>query len=168
MPSFLSCSTSSSCSSFVICFILVLGWCLICFLSLPYFPTSFNTSWNSMDEMSPCYIACEMILTMLCNLPWASSLTASCFSCFVVNILNYLCVITVAREKSRLFLPNAIPTERLTIRANATMEIPPVIAVDAVRSESITFTCDCVESFNLFSQTFTNLNLIKQICVNFS
>ena len=51
LPSFLPCSSNSSCS-FDICFTLALAWFLISALSLQYFPTSFNTLRNSVDDVS--------------------------------------------------------------------------------------------------------------------
>ena len=91
---------------------------------------------HSVGEISPSCIACEMILAMLSNLLWASSLIASCFSCFTVKILKELCVMTVARERSRLVLLKAVPTGNVTPLANAAIEVPPVIAVDEIRAVS--------------------------------
>ena len=45
-----------------------LAWFLISALSLRYFSTSCSTLWNSVGEISPSCIACEMILVMLSNL----------------------------------------------------------------------------------------------------
>ena len=86
--------------------------------------------------MSPSCIACEMILVMLSNLLWASSLIASCFSCFTVKILEDFHVMAVARERSRLVPLKAIPTGNPTPLANAEIEIPPVITVDVIRPVS--------------------------------
>ena len=55
-----------------------------------------------MGEVSPSCIACEMILDMLFNLVWASSLIELCFSCFTVKILKDFHWIAVAGERSRL------------------------------------------------------------------
>ena len=88
LPFFLPCLSNSSRCSYVICLTLALIWFLISALSSWHFSTSCNTLWNSMDEMCPSCIACEMILAMLSNLLWASSLKASCFSCFTVRVLK--------------------------------------------------------------------------------
>ena len=80
--------------------------------------------------MSPSYIACEMILVMLSNLLWASSLITSYFSCFTVKILKDFRVMAVSRERSRLVQLKAIPTDNPTTLANAAIEIPLVITVD--------------------------------------
>ena len=74
-----------------------------------------------------------MILPMLSNLLWASSLTESCFSCFKMNILKDFCVMEVAREKSRLVPLKVIPTNNPTPLANAAIDILPVITVDVIR-----------------------------------
>ena len=73
---------------------------------------------------------------MLSNLLWASSLMASCFSCFTVKVLKDFRVMTIARERSRLVLLKATPTGRSTPLANAAIEIPPVIAVNVIRPVS--------------------------------
>ena len=86
--------------------------------------------------MSPSYIACEMILVMLSNLLWASSLIASCFSCFKVKILKDLRVMAVVRERSRLVPFKALPTDNPTPLVNAAIDIPPVITVDVIRPKS--------------------------------
>ena len=86
-----------------------------------------------MGEISPFCIASEMILDMLYNLLWTSSLIASCFSCFIVKILKDFRVITVARGRSKLIVLKAIPTRNPAPLANAVIEIPPVITVDVIR-----------------------------------
>ena len=73
---------------------------------------------------------------MLSNLLWASSLMASCFSCFTVKVLKDFRVMTIARERSRLVPLKATPTGRPTPLANAAIEIPPVIAVNVIRPVS--------------------------------
>ena len=80
-----------------------------------------------------------MILAMLSNLLWASSLIASCFSCFTVKILKDFRVMAVARERSRLVPLKAIPTGNPTPLANVAMlipPVPPVITVDVIRPVS--------------------------------
>ena len=136
LPSFLPCSSNSSPCSFVICFALALAWFLISVLSLRYFSIFCNTLWNLVDEISPFCIACEMISAMLSTLLWASSLVASCFSCFTVKVLKDLRVMTVARERSRLVPLKVMPTGRPIPLANAAIEIPPVMAVDIIRPVS--------------------------------
>ena len=84
--------------------------------------------------MFPFYIACETISAVLFNLLWASSLTASCFSSFIVSILKDFCVIIIAREKTRLVPLNAVPTGRPTLLANGEIETPPLITVDSIRA----------------------------------
>ena len=95
-----------------------------------------STLWNSVGEISPSCNSCEIILVMLSNLLWGSSLIAWCFPCFTVNILKYFCVMAVAREISRLVPLKAIPTGNRTPLANAAILIPPVITVDVVRPVS--------------------------------
>ena len=77
-----------------------------------------------------------MILAMLSNLPWASSLIASCFSYFTVKILKDFRVMAVARERNRLVHLKAIPTGNPTPLANVAIDIPPVITVDVIRPVS--------------------------------
>ena len=43
---------------------------------------------------------------------------------------------TVARERSRLVPPKAMPTGRPTPLTNAAIEVPPVITVDVIRPVS--------------------------------
>ena len=88
--------------------------------------------------MTPYCIASEMISATLPNLIWANILTASCFACFIVNTANYFCVIIVAREKSRLVPPNAIPIRNPASLPNAVIETPPVITVVVTWPVSIT------------------------------
>ena len=77
-----------------------------------------------------------MILVMLSNLLWASSLITSYFSCFTVKILKDFRVMAVSRERSRLVQLKAIPTDNPTTLTNAAIEIPPVITVDVIRPVS--------------------------------
>ena len=79
-----------------------------------------------------------MILAMLSNLPWASSLIASCFSCFTVKILKVFHVMEVERERRRLVPLKAIPTGNPIPLTNAAIENPPVITVDQNMSQSQT------------------------------
>ena len=57
---------------------------------------------------------------------------ASCYSCFMINVLQAFCVVTVARERSRLVPLKAIPMGRTTPLANAVLEIVPVNNVDVI------------------------------------
>ena len=86
--------------------------------------------------MSPSCIACEMILAMLSNLLWTSSLITSCFFCFEVKVLKDFRVLGVARERSRLVPLKVIPTGNPTPLTNAVIDIPPVITVDVIRPAS--------------------------------
>ena len=83
--------------------------------------------------MSESYIACGITLPMLFNLISASSLIASCYSCFMITILKDFCVTAVARKKTRLILFNTIPARRPTPIANKVIEVPPVITFDVIR-----------------------------------
>ena len=83
--------------------------------------------------MSPSCIACEMMLAMLSNLLWASSLIKLCFSCFTVRVLEVFRVMGVPREEARLVMPKAMPTGNPAPLANAAVEIPPVITADVIR-----------------------------------
>ena len=78
-----------------------------------------------------------MILAMLSNLLWASSLIESCFSCFTVKVLKDFRVMAVARERSSLVPLMAIPTGRPTPLANAAIDVPPVITADAIKPVSM-------------------------------
>ena len=89
-----------------------------------------------MDEMSPSCIGSEMILAMLSNLLWATSLMESCFSCFTVKVLKDFSVMTAARERSRLLPLKTMLRGRPTPLANAGMEIPPVVTVDVIKPVS--------------------------------
>ena len=82
-------------------------------------------------------IACEMILDMLSNLTWESSLMESCFSWATIGALKYFCVAGVIKEKGRLTLPKAILTGCPRPLANAAMHIPPVSTVDVSRFVSL-------------------------------
>ena len=120
-----------------------------------------------MDEISPSCIACEMILAILSNLLWASSLMASCFSCCTVKVLKYFRVMTVARERSRAVPLKTMATGQPTPLANAAVEIPPVITVDVIRPVS-TMPVIVLNHLNFFGNPFTDFNFIKKICLNFS
>ena len=122
-PSFLPCSSIFSRCSLMIFFTLAMAWLLISAFSLRYFSFCRNILCN------PSCIAREMILAMLSNLPWASSLMESCFS----RALRYFHVAGVITEKSRLVPPKAIPTGSATPLASAAMDIPPVSTVDVIR-----------------------------------
>ena len=78
-----------------------------------------------------------MILAMLSNLLWASSLIESCFSCFTVKVLKDFRVMAVARERSSLVPLMAIPTGRPTPLANAAIDVPPVITADVIKPVSM-------------------------------
>ena len=56
----------------------------------------------------------------------------SCFSCFTVKFLEDFCLMTVARERSRLAPLKAMPRGRPTPLANAAIEVPPVITADVI------------------------------------
>ena len=98
-PSFLHCSRIFSRCSFIIFFSLAMAWLLISVLSLRYFSFSYNVMWNSVGEIYPSCVACKMILAMLSNLPWASSLMESCFSRATIEALRYCRVTGVIRKK---------------------------------------------------------------------
>ena len=86
--------------------------------------------------MPPSCIACEIILAMLSNLLWASSLIAWRFSCFKVKILKDYRVMAVVKERIRLVPLKAIPTGNLTPLANPAIDVAPVITVDVIRPVS--------------------------------
>ena len=98
-PSFLPCSSIFSRCSFMIFFSLAMAWLLISTLILRYFSFCHNILWNSVGQISPSCIACEMILAMLSNLLWASSLVELCFPWAEIEVLRYLHVAGVIREK---------------------------------------------------------------------
>ena len=99
-----------------------------------------------MGEISPSCIAREVILAILSNLPWASSLMESCFSRTTIEALRYFCAAGVIKEKSRLTPPKAIPTGSPTPLASAAMDIPPVSTVDVIRivSAMLNTVMDCL------------------------
>ena len=119
-----------------------------------------------MDEIYPSCIACEMILAMMSNLLWATSLMALCFSCFTVKVLKYFHVMAVERERSRIVPLKAMPTDRLTLLANAAIEFPPVTTADVIRPVP-TMPVIVLNRLIFFGNLFTNFNLIKLICLNF-
>ena len=98
-PSFVRCSSIFSRCSFTIFFSLALAWLLISALSLQFFSFSCNILWNSVGEISTPCIGCEMILAMLSNLPWASTLMESCLSRATIEALRHFRVAGVIREK---------------------------------------------------------------------
>ena len=73
---------------------------------------------------------------------------------------------TVARERSRLVSLWAMPTGRPTPMTNVAIEIPPVITVHVIRPMS-TMPVIVLNRFIFFGNPFTNVNFIKQICLNF-
>ena len=172
-PSFLPCSSDSSRCSFVISFTLALAWFLISAFSLWYFSTSCSTLWNSLEEMSPSCITCQIILVILSNLLRASSLMAPCFfSLYREDFKRLSCnfhVIAVARERSRLVPLKAISTGNQTPLANAAILIPAVITVDVIRPVS-TMPVIKLNRFIFFYNLFTNLIVrkFKKICLNFT
>lgn len=107
------------------------------------------------SDVSILPLSCEMISTLLSNLLGASSLTESCFYCFTVNILKYICVRAAARKKSRLVPFNAVPTSRPTPITNAAIETPPVMTVDVMRpvSTMLVVASNCFTFFARSSQT---------------
>ena len=114
-----------------------MAWSLISAFSLRHFFSSYNILWNSVGEISPSSITCEMILTMLSNLPWTSSLMELRFSRATIEAVRYFCVVGVIREKSRLTLPKAVPTGSPTSFASAAMDILAVSTVDIIRLVSV-------------------------------
>ena len=122
-----------------------------------------------MDEIFPSCIAFEMILAMLSNLLWASSLMESCFSCFTVKVLEDFRVMAIVRGKSRLVPLKAMPTGRPTPLANAAIKIPIVITVDVIRPVS-TMPLIVLNSFiflTILLRTSISSNKYALISVNF-
>ena len=120
--SFLFCPSIFSRCSFFIFFLLAMPWLLISALSLRHFSFSCNILWNSVGGIWPSCIVCEMILAMLSNLPWESSLMEWCFSWATIETLRYFRVAGAIKEKGRLTLPRAILTGSPTPLANAAMD----------------------------------------------
>ena len=60
----------------------------------------------------------------------------SFFSCFTVKVLEDFCMMTVAREKSRLASLKVPPTGKPTPLANAAIEITPVVTIEVIRPVS--------------------------------
>ena len=145
-PSFVPCSSIFSRCSFTIFFSLAMAWLLMSALSLQYFSFSCNILWNSVGEISPSSIACEMVLAMLSNLPWASTLMESCFSRATIEASRYFRMAGVTREKSRLALPKATPKGSPTPLASAAMDIPLVSTADVIRpvSAMLNIVMDCL------------------------
>ena len=161
LSSFIPCSSNSSCCSFSICFTLALVRFLISALSLQYFSTSCNTLWNSVGEMSPSCIACEMISVMLPNLLSASRLMALCLPCFTVWSLEIFRVGIVKRERTTSNPPKAAPTGRPTPLANAGIEVPSVIADDVIRPVS-TIPMILLNRFFFFALLPASLNFYQE------
>ena len=120
----------------MIFFSLAMAWLLISALSLRYFSFSCNTLWNSVGEISPSCIAYKMILAMLSNLPWESSLMESYFSRATIEAIRYFRVAGVIGEKSGRTLLKTIQTGSPTPFASAAMDIHPVRTVDVIRPMS--------------------------------
>ena len=99
-----------------------------------------------MGETYPSCTACEIIMAMLSNLPWAGSLMKSCFSQTTIEDLRYFRVAGIITEKSRLALSKAIPSGSPTPLASAAMDVPPVSTVDVIRSVSamLNIIMDCL------------------------
>ena len=152
-PSFLPCSSIFSHCSFMIFFSLAMAWLLISALSLRYFSFSCNTLWNSVGEISPSCIAYKMILAMLSNLPWESSLMESYFSRATIEAIRYFRVAGVIGEKSGRTLLKTIQTGSPTPFASAAMDIHPVRTVDVIRPVSLmlNIVIDCLIFLAFFS-----------------
>ena len=113
LVSFLFWPSNFSRCSFMVCLTLVLACFLTSALRLVYFSTSCTSLWNPIDAMSPSGISCEMILTMLPNLLWASSLTALCFFLLYGKYFKgFLCSCYNSSGKSGLVSLYTIPTGR--------------------------------------------------------
>ena len=166
LPSFLPCASNSSRCSLVICFTLSLVWLLISAINVRYFSTSCNTLRNSVEEMTPSCIACEMILAMLSNLLWVSSSMESFFYFLMVKVLKDFCVIAVARERSTLVPLKAMPTGNPTSPANAAIEIPPVITVDVIKPVS-TISAVILNRF-IFLPIRSRNSISSSKCLNFN
>ena len=136
IPSFLPCSSNFCGCFFLICLAMASAWFIISAFNLRYFSTSWSTLSNSVGEISPSCIACEMILDMLSNLLWARNLMESCFSRLTLRGLEDFRMAVVITERNRLAPPKAIPAGNPTPFANAAIDIPPVIAVNVIRSVS--------------------------------
>ena len=120
LPSFLTCSdTSSSCL-----FAIFSPWFLTAVWICRYFSVSFNMLWNSIDELFLSWLAYEKLLKILSNMRLSSSLIACCFYCFRVNIVSDLRLPVVAKKRSRLVPLNPIPTDDLALLVNAPMKTP--------------------------------------------
>ena len=107
-----------------------------------------------------------MILTMLSNLLRASSLIASCFSCFTVKILEDFHVMAAAREKCRLVPLKVIPRSNRTPVANGAMHIPPVITVDMIRPVSTIPVIILIRFIFLAVCSRTSISLRKYVSIS--
>ena len=77
-----------------------------------------------------------MILAMLSNLLWASSLMESCFCCFTAKVLKDFRVIAIASKRNKLVPHKIMPKGKPIPMANAAIEIPPVITADVIQPVS--------------------------------
>ena len=80
-----------------------------------------------------------------------------------------ICLMTVARERSRLVPPKAMPAGRPTPLANDTIEILPVITVDVIRPVSmmLVIVLNCFIFLAILSQTSILSSKYASIFVNF-
>ena len=124
---------------------------------------SCNALWSSMNEMVPCWIGCEMIWAMLCNLLWASSLIAPCYSCSIASKDFY--IITATIKKIEQF--QLITSQEEGWQPFATMETALVITDVLISPVCIMFMIT-LKHFIFFCQRFKNLSFIKKINLNFS
>ena len=76
---------------------------------------------------------------------------------------------TVARERSRLVPPKAMPADRPTPLANDAIEILPVITVDVIRpvSTMLVIVLNCFIFLAILSQTSILSSKYASIFVNF-
>ena len=103
---------------------------------------------------------------MLSNLLWARNLIASCFSCFTMNILQGFRVMAFARERSRLAPLKAISNRQ----SNTTGKCCDVNSSSdhcQCNQFCVYDTSYCIELFHFFGNFFTNINFIKNRCLNF-
>ena len=135
LPSFFPCL--SNCSRCFFCNLVCFGLGLVLTISLEltvfFYLMQYLVKFSRRDVS---VLNCLWNDIGYANLLCASSLIASCFSCFMVKILKDFLEMAVARERSRLVPLKAIPTGNSTPLANPVIEIPPVITVDVIRPVS--------------------------------
>ena len=77
--------------------------------------------------------ACDTYVSMLLSLPLVNIRILSCFFFFFLVIFSNFLVIPVVREKNKVKLALAIPTDAPTILINEQINTPRVVALKGIK-----------------------------------